>query len=100
MKELPRRFTTVIGVSLFISLVSAAAIDPTWESLAENYEVPQWLVDGKLGVWFHWGISSASVELMGSSETIKWKRSADGLTIRLPKTLPDSLVVGFKLMVQ
>ena len=41
---------------------AAPVIEPTWESLAENYEVPQWLVDGKIGVWFHWGIPSAADE--------------------------------------
>jgi len=39
-------------------------IQPTWESLAENYEVPQWFVDGKIGVWFHWGISSAAAHVL------------------------------------
>lgn len=34
-------------------------IVPNWESMAKNYHVPEWLVDGKLGVWFHWGIPSA-----------------------------------------
>jgi len=34
-------------------------IEPTWESLAENYQVPDWFVDGKIGVWMHWGIPSA-----------------------------------------
>ncbi|RMD77429.1 MAG: glycoside hydrolase family 29, partial [Lentisphaerae bacterium] len=34
-------------------------IEPTWESLAAHYRVPEWFVDGKLGVWFHWGIPSA-----------------------------------------
>lgn len=34
-------------------------IEPTWEALSKNYKVPKWLIDGKLGVWFHWGISSA-----------------------------------------
>ena len=34
-------------------------IEPTWESLIERYEVPEWFVDGKIGVWTHWGISSA-----------------------------------------
>ena len=38
------------------------AIDPTWESLAENYDVPDWFLDGKIGVWMHWGISSAADE--------------------------------------
>ncbi len=27
--------------------------------MAENYEVPQWFVDGKIGVWMHWGVPSA-----------------------------------------
>ncbi|WP_336622745.1 alpha-L-fucosidase [Wenyingzhuangia sp. 2_MG-2023] len=39
--------------------MSPKQIDPNWESMIENYEVPEWLVDGKLGVWFHWGIPSA-----------------------------------------
>jgi len=39
-----------------------AQIEPTWESMAANYQVPQWFVDGKLGVWFHWGVPSAADE--------------------------------------
>ncbi len=39
-----------------------AAVEPTWESLAANYQVPEWFVDGKIGVWFHWGIPSAADE--------------------------------------
>ena len=35
------------------------------------------------------------ISMMGSSEQIKWIRSADGLTITLPKTLPDQPVIGF-----
>ena len=34
-------------------------IDPTWESMAENYQIPEWFQDGKIGVWMHWGVSSA-----------------------------------------
>lgn len=37
-----------------------AQVEATWESLSKNYQVPEWLVDGKIGVWFHWGISSAA----------------------------------------
>jgi len=37
-------------------------IDPTWESLSANYQVPEWFVDGKIGVWMHWGIPSAADE--------------------------------------
>jgi len=34
-------------------------IDPNWESMAENYQIPEWFQDGKIGVWMHWGISSS-----------------------------------------
>ena len=51
---------TLLGAGLLAVAAAAGEIDPTWESLAANYDVPQWLVDGKLGVWFHWGISSAA----------------------------------------
>ena len=39
----------------------------------------------------------ASIELMGSDEKIIWKRSSDGLTIQLPKTLPGKIVNGFRI---
>ena len=51
-----------IGVCLLASVASGAEIEPTWESLAANYQVPDWFVDGKIGVWMHWGISSAADE--------------------------------------
>lgn len=34
-------------------------IDPNWESMAKNYQVPEWFQDGKIGVWMHWGIPSS-----------------------------------------
>ena len=37
----------------------AQVIQPTWESMAENYNVPEWFQDGKIGVWFHYGIPSS-----------------------------------------
>ena len=51
-----------IGIGLLISLVSVEAIEPNWESMAANYQVPEWFQDGKIGVWMHWGISSAADE--------------------------------------
>ncbi|WP_342804735.1 alpha-L-fucosidase [Alteromonas sp. M12] len=35
------------------------AIAPNWQSMAENYQVPEWFVDGKIGIWTHWGIPSS-----------------------------------------
>lgn len=40
----------------------AQDIKPTWESMAKNYKVPEWFQNGKIGVWMHWGISSATDE--------------------------------------
>ena len=42
----------------------------------------------------------AGIELMGSSEKIKWNRSADGLTIQLPQTLPGQIVNGFRIQLK
>ena len=39
----------------------------------------------------------AGIELMGSSEQIKWNRSADALTIQLPQSLPGQIVNGFRI---
>ena len=52
----------LVCFGLLTSMALAAQVEPTWESLAENYQVPQWFVDDKIGVWFHWGISSAADE--------------------------------------
>lgn len=30
--------------------------EPTWASLEKNYKVPQWFVDGKFGIFLHWGV--------------------------------------------
>ena len=59
MKKLNALF---IYSGLLVGMVSAAEIEPTWESMAENYEVPEWFQDGKIGVWMHWGIPSATDE--------------------------------------
>jgi alpha-L-fucosidase len=29
---------------------------PTWESIREHYEVPRWFLDGKFGLFLHWGV--------------------------------------------
>ncbi|NOR75792.1 MAG: alpha-L-fucosidase, partial [Draconibacterium sp.] len=31
---------------------------PTWESLAQHNEQPDWFQDAKLGIYFHWGVYS------------------------------------------
>lgn len=39
----------------------------------------------------------ANIKLMGSDEQIAWKRTDENLTISLPESLPDTLVVGFAI---
>ncbi|MEO6567614.1 MAG: alpha-L-fucosidase, partial [Opitutaceae bacterium] len=31
-------------------------IDPSWESLKQNYRVPQWFYEAKFGLFLHWGV--------------------------------------------
>jgi alpha-L-fucosidase len=35
--------------------VAAGPFQPTWESLASGYQVPDWFRDAKFGIWAHWG---------------------------------------------
>lgn len=30
----------------------------SWESIRDNYETPQWFIDGKFGIFIHWGVYS------------------------------------------
>ena len=30
--------------------------EPTWESVAEHYRVPEWFMDAKFGIFMHWGV--------------------------------------------
>lgn len=31
---------------------------PNWENLAANYQFPEWFIDGKFGIFIHWGVYS------------------------------------------
>ena len=35
-------------------VVAAGPFQPTWESLAQNYQCPEWFRDAKFGIWAHW----------------------------------------------
>ena len=53
----------LLATSAGAALVTPAAAEAapkapfkgSWESLAENYQTPEWLRDAKLGIWAHWG---------------------------------------------
>jgi hypothetical protein len=46
---------------------------------------------------FSSGREIKGIPMMGRNEKIKWNRSAEGLTIYLPKILPDLPVIGFRI---
>ena len=56
---LHKSLSSVICAVLMAGTLQAGEIEPTWESMAEHYQVPDWFQDGKIGVWMHWGIPSA-----------------------------------------
>lgn len=46
-------------LSVGVAAEAKSRVKPTWESVAQYYTVPEWFVDGKIGVWAHWGVPSA-----------------------------------------
>lgn len=32
--------------------------EPNWKSIRDNYQTPQWIQDGKFGIFIHWGVYS------------------------------------------
>jgi alpha-L-fucosidase len=45
-------------------------VQPTWESLQQNYKVPAWFVGAKFGIFIHWGLFS--VPAHGNEWYEKW----------------------------
>jgi alpha-L-fucosidase len=35
--------------------IAPGPFQPTWESLEQNYRLPDWYRDAKFGIWAHWG---------------------------------------------
>ncbi len=34
--------------------------EPTWDSLEKNWQTPAWFLDGKFGIFIHWGVYSVA----------------------------------------
>lgn len=45
-------------VLLAANFASAKEFEPTWDSLSQNYQCPDWFRDAKFGIFMHWGIIS------------------------------------------
>jgi len=35
-------------------VIAPGPVQPTWESLAQGYQCPEWFRDAKFGIWAHW----------------------------------------------
>ena len=46
------------AVAAIPSKIPPGPFKPTWDSLKENYKVPQWFIDAKFGLSLHWGLYS------------------------------------------
>jgi len=42
--------------------------EPTWESLKKHDEVPEWFRDGKIGIYFHWGVYTVPADAVRFGE--------------------------------
>jgi alpha-L-fucosidase len=64
--------------------IPAGKVQPTWESLRQNYKSPRWFFDAKFGIFMHWGLYSVPAHgtggaaewyekhLYGGGETVQW----------------------------
>ncbi len=65
-----RPFNILLAAVLAVSLLAAASAEvahssalqitegpfkPSWESLQQQYQCPEWFRDAKFGIWAHWG---------------------------------------------
>jgi alpha-L-fucosidase len=44
-----------LAASLPAAAASPGPFQPSWDSLAAHYSVPDWFRDAKFGIWAHWG---------------------------------------------
>ena len=51
---------------------------PTWESLKDNYRVPQWFIGAKFGLFMHWGLYSVPAHHNEWYEKHMYSSGADG----------------------
>lgn len=85
----------ILTSCILLSTISAQAIEPTWESMAENYEVPEWFQDGKIGIWAHWGIPSSIDENRPNDGSHYGRRmygpneGEEGVQLKMTTTLSD-----------
>ncbi len=58
---------------------------PTWESISNNYVIPQWYRDAKFGIFIHWGVYAVPAHInewyekyMYAGDVAKWHQTHFG----------------------
>ena len=52
--QLPAWRTRAASRAQSAHTIARGPFQPTWESLVQNYRVPEWFRDAKFGIWAHW----------------------------------------------
>lgn len=62
MKSIKSLFSVILSLSLLVSCATPlnesmmeGKYEPTWESLMQYEQAPEWFQDVKFGIWAHWG---------------------------------------------
>jgi alpha-L-fucosidase len=66
------------AVAMIPTKLPPGPFQPTWDSLKENYQVPQWFVDAKFGLFMHWGLYSVPAHHNEWYEKHMYTDGADG----------------------
>jgi alpha-L-fucosidase len=74
--------TTLAVVNAAVAMIPTqlppGPFQPTWDSLKENYKVPQWFIDAKFGLFMHWGLYSVPAHHNEWYEKHMYTDGADG----------------------
>lgn len=54
----------------------AGPYQPDWDNLRSHQAQPEWFLDGKVGIYFHWGVYS--VPAYGNEWYMKWMHTTEG----------------------
>ena len=83
------------NISQTCSLKGTDVFQPDSLNIANNYKMPEWFSDGKLGIFIHWGIYS--VPAYGNEWYARWMyKEGDGINKYHTKTYGELDKFGYK----
>ena len=57
-QQLPPERVTIDVPQDAINSLPVGPYNDSWESIKDNYSTPEWFIDGKFGIFIHWGVYS------------------------------------------